>query len=68
MKNVGWACEFDCFGPHATIHPPGMIEIKAEELCAVVCATPDAVRRMGTSFWLACHEHQPYALFVAQKE
>jgi len=31
-------------------------------------ATPDAVRRMGASFWLPCHEHQPFALFVAQKD
>jgi toxoflavin synthase len=31
-------------------------------------ATPDAVREMGASFWRPCHEHQPYALFVAQKE
>jgi len=31
-------------------------------------ATPDAVRQMGASFWRPCHEHQPYALFVAQKE
>jgi toxoflavin synthase len=31
-------------------------------------ATPDAVRQMGTSFWLPCHEHQPFALFVTQKE
>jgi toxoflavin synthase len=31
-------------------------------------ATPDAIRRMGASFWRPCHEHQPYALFVAQKD
>jgi hypothetical protein len=31
-------------------------------------ATPDAVRQMGASFWQPCHEHQPYALFVTQKE
>ena len=31
-------------------------------------ATPDAVRQMGAAFWQPCHEHQPYALFVAQKE
>ena len=31
-------------------------------------ATPDAVRQMGASFWRPCHEHQPYALFVAQQE
>jgi toxoflavin synthase len=31
-------------------------------------ATPDAVRQMGASFWQPCHEHQRYALFVAQKE
>lgn len=31
-------------------------------------ATPDAVQRMGVSFWQPCHEHQPFALFVAQKE
>jgi hypothetical protein len=44
MENVGWACEFDCFGPHATIQPSGMLEIKAEELRAVVCATPDLLQ------------------------
>jgi SAM-dependent methyltransferase len=31
-------------------------------------AKPDAVRQMGASFWEPCHEHQPFALFVAQKE
>jgi toxoflavin synthase len=31
-------------------------------------ATPDAVQQMGASFWQPCHEHQPFALFVAQKE
>ena len=31
-------------------------------------ATPDAVRQMGASFWRPCHEHQPYALFITQKE
>jgi len=31
-------------------------------------ATPDAVRQMGASFWQPCHEHQPFALFVVQKE
>ncbi len=31
-------------------------------------ATPDAVRQMGAAFWQPCHEHQPFALFVAQKE
>jgi len=31
-------------------------------------ATPGAVRQMGTAFWQPCHEHQPYALFIAQKE
>jgi hypothetical protein len=31
-------------------------------------ATPDAVRQVGTSFWQPCHEHQPFALFVTQKE
>jgi SAM-dependent methyltransferase len=31
-------------------------------------ATPDAVRQIGASFWQACHEHQPFALFVTQKE
>jgi toxoflavin synthase len=31
-------------------------------------ATPDAVQQMGASFWHPCHEHQPFALFVAQKE
>jgi 2-polyprenyl-3-methyl-5-hydroxy-6-metoxy-1,4-benzoquinol methylase len=31
-------------------------------------ATPDAVRQMGASFWQPCHEHQPAALFVTQKE
>jgi SAM-dependent methyltransferase len=31
-------------------------------------ATPDAVRQLGASFWQPCHEHQPYALFVTQKE
>ena len=30
--------------------------------------TPDAVRQMGASFWQPCHEHQPFALFVTQKE
>ena len=31
-------------------------------------ATPNAVRQMGASFWQPCHEHQPFALFVTQKE
>ena len=31
-------------------------------------ATPDAVQQMGASLWEPCHEHQPFALFVAQKE
>jgi toxoflavin synthase len=31
-------------------------------------ATPDAVRQLGASFWQPCHEHQPFALFVTQKE
>jgi 2-polyprenyl-3-methyl-5-hydroxy-6-metoxy-1,4-benzoquinol methylase len=31
-------------------------------------ATPDALQKMGVSFWQLCHEHQPFALFVAQKE
>src|SRR5262249_22968196 len=31
-------------------------------------ATPDAVQQMGPYFWQPCHEHQPFALFVAQKE
>ena len=30
-------------------------------------ATPDAVEKMGQSFWKPCHEDQPYALFIAQK-
>jgi hypothetical protein len=30
-------------------------------------ATPDALQQMGVSFWQPCHEHQPFALFVAQK-
>jgi len=44
MQNVGWACELECFGPNATIQSPGMIEIKTEELRAVVCATPDLLQ------------------------
>jgi SAM-dependent methyltransferase len=31
-------------------------------------ATLDAVRQLGDAFWQPCHEHQPFALFVAQKE
>jgi 2-polyprenyl-3-methyl-5-hydroxy-6-metoxy-1,4-benzoquinol methylase len=31
-------------------------------------ATPDAVKGVGASFWQPCHEHQPFALFIAQKE
>ena len=31
-------------------------------------ATPAAVRQMGAAFWQPCHEHQPFALFVTQKE
>jgi len=31
-------------------------------------ATPGAVRQIGASFWQPCHEHEPFALFVAQKE
>ena len=31
-------------------------------------ATRDAVEQMGESFWQPCHDHQPYALFVARKE
>src|SRR5262249_47347710 len=31
-------------------------------------ATPDAVQQMRASFWQLCHEHQPFALFVTQKE
>jgi toxoflavin synthase len=30
-------------------------------------ATPDALQQMGVSFWQPCHEHQPFALFVARK-
>jgi toxoflavin synthase len=33
-----------------------------------IFAAPDAVRQMGASFWQPCHEHQPFALFVTQKE
>jgi HK97 family phage major capsid protein len=28
-QGAGWACEFECVGPQATIPPPGMMEIKA---------------------------------------
>jgi cyclopropane fatty-acyl-phospholipid synthase-like methyltransferase len=31
-------------------------------------AALDVVRQMGPSFWRPCHEHQPFALFVTQKE
>ena len=31
-------------------------------------ATPDAIQQMGASFWRPCHEHQPFTLFVTQKE
>lgn len=31
-------------------------------------ATQDAINQMGASFWLPCHEHQPFALFTARKE
>jgi toxoflavin synthase len=31
-------------------------------------ASSDAVQQMGASFWQPCHEHQPFALFVTQKE
>jgi len=31
-------------------------------------ATRDAVEQMGASFWQPCHEHQPFALFIARKE
>jgi hypothetical protein len=31
-------------------------------------ATPDAIRQMSASFWQPCHEHQPFALFVTQKD
>lgn len=31
-------------------------------------AAPSAVRQMGAGFWQPCHEHQPFALFVTQKE
>jgi HK97 family phage major capsid protein len=44
MDDVGWACEFACDGPSATIQAPGMLEIKAEELRAVVCATSDLLQ------------------------
>jgi toxoflavin synthase len=31
-------------------------------------AIPAAVRQMGASFWQPCHAHQPFALFVTQKQ
>ena len=31
-------------------------------------ATPDGVKQMGSAFWQPCHEHQPFALFVARKD
>ena len=31
-------------------------------------ATPGAMQQLGASFWQPCHEHQPFALFVTQKE
>jgi toxoflavin synthase len=31
-------------------------------------ARSGAVEKMGQSFWKPCHENQPYALFIAQKE
>lgn len=30
-------------------------------------ASPDAVRK-GAAFWQPCHEHQPFALFIMQRE
>jgi toxoflavin synthase len=30
-------------------------------------ATRDAIEQMGASFWQPCHEHQPFALFIARK-
>jgi cyclopropane fatty-acyl-phospholipid synthase-like methyltransferase len=31
-------------------------------------AMREAVEQIGKSFWQPCHEHQPYALFIARKE
>jgi hypothetical protein len=32
-----------------------------------IFATPDALSEMGAAFWQPCHEHQPFAVFIAQK-
>jgi hypothetical protein len=31
-------------------------------------ARRDVVEKMGISFWQPCHEHQPFALFIARKD
>lgn len=41
--------------------------MKPEEWRQLV-ATPDAVERLGAAFWQPCNEHQPFAVFVTQKE
>jgi len=38
------------------------------ELWKKLFATPAAVEQMGAFFWQPGHEHQPFALFIAQKE
>jgi len=31
-------------------------------------ASPEAVKVKGEQFWRACHEHQPYAMFIVKKD
>ena len=68
MENVGWACEFECFGPQATIQPPGMLEIKAEELRCVVCATPDLLQDAGFSVeqWVIRKAQRAFRIKLSQ--
>jgi HK97 family phage major capsid protein len=44
LEGAGWACETACAGPPATIQPPGLLEVKAESLRAVVCSTTDLLQ------------------------
>jgi HK97 family phage major capsid protein len=41
LQGTGWACDLDCGGSAATIPPPSMMEIRADEIRATICSTND---------------------------
>jgi HK97 family phage major capsid protein len=65
LEGADWACEVSCAGPAATIQPPGMLEIKAESLRAVVCATTDLLQ--DASFNIEAWVQRKAARAVRQK-